>query len=437
MTLSRFMDRSTFIFVIITAFSCLTRLISTVVVTHLATRLTAERNFPLAVTASVFEIFALFTLIAAIGLFLRRISPRRMMTAWIPGATFCSLGTLLTMVNLGLTVHYTDGNAVGASGHTNRRDLAVAALIIAVLGLIPQTAFWVLVLPRAEHSDASTFEAQASPTHSEKRRSIAVHLAALSPSRAGFFKSATEPTVDAHPDCKFIAAKSTKLLARKGLQPMSSKTRLLLGASFASRDSRSIHSRADSAEPARNNSDFENWDTSAVESFDSTFAQKTFLEPIPGSRPASPANPLDGPFGSEAMEPEAMPLPESPLRSPASECGASLRNFRRPSEHEETYYHPLFRQRPESPAPPLASPGTVITASPFAGQIVSPELVAPRILHSAASSRPASPGIMSPVRSQAGSIRSFRTVPTSPVDRTGAFSPYEFENRGLSTHAQP
>lgn len=347
------------------------------------------------------------------------------MIAWLPGAALCFIGTLLALISLGLTIHYTTENI-----QANVRNLAVAGLTIAILGLIPQTVFYILIWPRSKQADASTVETQVdrySPVQSEKHRSIAVHLASLSPVRANFFKSNSELNEHPHAGAGLCAKDS----ARQGLQPMSSKTRLLLGASFASRDSRSIHSRADSlamSEPARTNSDFENWDTSAVEAFDNPFVTRTLLEPIPGSRPASPANPLDGPFGGESMGPEGTPLPESPLPSPASECGASFRNFRRPSEHEDTYYHPLFRLRPESPAPPLASPGTVITASPFAGQIVSPELVAPRILHSAASSRPASPSILSPARSHAGSIKSFRTVPTSPVERTGALSPFGTAN---------
>lgn len=433
MALSRYMDRSTLTFITITAFSCITRLISTAIITRLATTLTEVPTFPLAVTASVFEIFALFTLVAAVGLFLRRVSRSLIMVAWLPGVAFCFVGTLLTLVSLGLTIHYAKENVVRVSVQSNARDLAVAGLTITVLGMFPNAAFYVLIWPHTKQHDTS-IEARAdrpSPEQSEKHRSMAVHLAALSPAKSNFFKPGSESNVHSHTGRNGPIGASSKSAARQGLQPMSSRTRLLLGASFASRDSRSTHSGADSSAmsaPSRTNSDFENWDTSAVEALDNPFAQRTLLEPIPGSRPASPARPLDGPFG-ELVGPEETPLPESPIHAPPSDGGTSLRNFRRPSEYDDTYYHPLFRLRPESPAPPLTSPGTVITASPFAGQIVSPDLVAPRILHSAASSRPASPGI--PVRSHAGSVKSFRTIPTSPIDRTGAL-PFETEHLGPS-----
>lgn len=403
MALLRFMDRSTLTFITVSAFSLSTRLISTAVVTRLATNLTVAPNFAITVTASVFELFALFTLIAAIGLFLRRVSKSLILTAWLPGVAFCLVGTLLTLVSLGLTIHYAKRNLLEASLQDDARELATVGLTIAVLGLVPQITIYVLIWPRTKLSDVYSVEKQSdrpSFAHSEKHRSVAVHL---SPLRPNFLKSTT---------------------ARRVLQPVSSKTRLVLG---SPRDSRSMHSRAGSlttSEATRANSDFENWDTSAVEAFDNPFAQKTFLEPIPGSRPASPANPLDGPFGGGMAAPNEIPLPESPPHPSALDCGASFRTFRRPSEHEDSYYHPLFRSESPAPPPPV-SPGTVITASPFAGQIVSQELIVPRMLHSAASSRPASPGLLSPVRSQAGSIRSFRTVPTSPPERSGSLSPVE------------
>jgi hypothetical protein len=100
-------------------------------------------------------------------------------------------------------------------------------------------------------------------------------------------------------------------------------------------------------------------------------AQPHRLETIPGSRPVSPANPLDGPFVEACEEDEeADEVPESPDFPPFA---PSL--HRRPSHQQlnqdQTHIHPLFRS--DSPLPsPAASPGTIITSSPFAGQVVSP-----------------------------------------------------------------
>lgn len=123
-------------------------------------------------------------------------------------------------------------------------------------------------------------------------------------------------------------------------------------------------------------------------------AQPHRLETIPGSRPVSPAHPLDGPFVEACEEDEeADEVPESPEFPPFA---PSL--HRRPSHQQlnqdQTHIHPLFRS--DSPLPsPAASPGTIITSSPFAGQVVSPSDVAfgsrSRKGSSVLSSRPSSP----------------------------------------------
>lgn len=122
-------------------------------------------------------------------------------------------------------------------------------------------------------------------------------------------------------------------------------------------------------------------------------AQPHRLETIPGSRPVSPAHPLDGPFVEVCEEDEeADEVPESPEFPPFA---PSLN--RRPSHQQlnqdQTHIHPLFRS--DSPLPsPAASPGTIITSSPFAGQVVSPSDVAfgsRSRKGSVLSSRPSSP----------------------------------------------
>jgi hypothetical protein len=241
------------------------------------------------------------------------------------------------------------------------------------------------------------------------------------------------------------------------LHPVTSRTRLLLGSGsgsgFVSRDSRSIHSGVESVtSPIRGiNNDFENWDTSAVEGqYDNSGPQRKPLETIPGSRPVSPACALNGPFADDERSPEETPLPDSPSKPrhlPASDDGSMKAHgklsTRKNSAPDELHIHPLFRS--ESPVPPpLKSPNTVITGSPFAGQVVSPELVSPRILHSAQSSRPASPCRLN-VQSRSGSIRSLRTLPTSPLEAdprgrsqlSEAYLPSPYDDRGEVWDVEP
>lgn len=316
------------------------------------------------------------------------------------------------------------------------RAVAAAGLAIGIIGILPETAFYVLVWPQSEQRSSQPVEiseGRRSPPRDLIRRSISVHMATLGPTSPKFFRSHSEP---GSPSLAASSPRSSfRDSASQALRPMTSKTRLLLHTSFASRDSRSVH-----AEPVveimRQNDDFENWDTSGVEDgYASPFGSKTKmtrLETIPGSRPVSPAHPLDGPFPDEEdIAPDQLPLPESPLQSPISPMSpnsetSSVRSMRRPTirrtnSNDQSFIHPLFRT--ESPAPPpLTSPGTVIHASPYAGQIVSPESMAlpPPRLHSSHGSRPTTPNLISPVRSRPGSLRSFRMNSTSPIEGSGS-----------------
>lgn len=154
---------------------------------------------------------------------------------------------------------------------------------------------------------------------------------------------------------------------------------------------------------------FDDWDTSSVHYEmrsaigSSPPTARGGLATIPGSRPESLANALDGPY-----------LPDSPIRSspphattsdtatavgwssssprqPKSSPPSSPPNFSRPtSAHNTTkpppkfqkfdpsmddLIHPLFR--PNSPhPPPIATLGTMVTASPMADQLITPKTLA-------------------------------------------------------------
>ena len=199
-------------------------------------------------------------------------------------------------------------------------------------------------------------------------------------------------------------------LRPSGSFPAGSRTRLLSNAFMSCDNLHSIHTitRPGSFDILRQPDGFESWDTSAVEEAYTESPtvrkskSKSRLESIPGSRPVSSARPLDGPFSPSHTAPEDLPLPESPSYSTLSPSTSmsSLRNhdlssLRRPLT-AQTQIHPLFR--PDCPMPPpLTSPTTVIMASPFAGQIVSP--------------------------SQASSIKSFRMQGPSPVEPSPLRSP--------------
>lgn len=121
---------------------------------------------------------------------------------------------------------------------------------------------------------------------------------------------------------------------------------------------------------------FDSWDTSAVDSqsreavASASPTPPRFLETIPasptGSRSPSPGFPLD-------LEP-----PKSRQRSRSYSPANSYRDLPRtarttsPTEsvNSEAHIHPLFRTDSPTP-PPAATPGTIVTAAPGAGQVIS------------------------------------------------------------------
>jgi hypothetical protein len=118
---------------------------------------------------------------------------------------------------------------------------------------------------------------------------------------------------------------------------------------------------------------FDSWDTSHVDVHSRQALESAsptpprFLETIPASpttsRSASPGFPLD-------LEP-----PKSRKRSrsysPANSNSAPRSRTTSPTESpKEAHIHPLFRSDSPTPAP-AATPGTIVTAAPGAGQLLS------------------------------------------------------------------
>lgn len=141
---------------------------------------------------------------------------------------------------------------------------------------------------------------------------------------------------------------------------------------------------------------FDRWDTSSVHQEvratlqSSSPVTRSGLETIPGSRPESPSNALDGPFlpssphvapSDAATAVDWVPSASgkasflsSPPSSPPnfSRPGSSHRNKAGFHSHVEELVHPLFRTNSPNPVP-VAAPGTTITASPIAGQAIPPQ----------------------------------------------------------------
>lgn len=139
---------------------------------------------------------------------------------------------------------------------------------------------------------------------------------------------------------------------------------------------------------------FDSWDTSSV---DATARQtvesasptpQRFLETIPASpttsRSASPGFPLD-------LEPPKT-RQRSRSYSPANSFTELARSSKpsSPTESPEAHIHPLFRTDSPTP-PPAATPGTVVTAAPNAGQVISDRASIRSVRRMRSGSLPSSP----------------------------------------------
>jgi hypothetical protein len=216
-----------------------------------------------------------------------------------------------------------------------------------------------------------------------------------------------DPTLTSPPQTPTTIAMSSPFgLSHSGGKnaPTSSRTRLVHSTSFTRESAKSSFDYS-SSERVSIEHPFDRWDTSSVTRdvrttlHSSPPVTRSGLETIPGSRPESPAKALDGPFlpesphatTSDAATAVDSSEPSGSRKASMSSPPSSPPNFSRPTSRQinhptmtsalnqgsldlppEELIHPLFR--PSSPHPaPIASAGTMVTASPLAGQQITPK----------------------------------------------------------------
>jgi hypothetical protein len=163
------------------------------------------------------------------------------------------------------------------------------------------------------------------------------------------------------------------------VRPITSKTRLIQTGHKSPHRPTSISSshRATSIEDG-----FDSWDTSTVDAQSrhavesaSPVGPQRLLETIPasptGSRSPSPGFPLDlAPPRTRVRSRSYSPV-TSPTTSPKDREHFHRSQTASPTESmHEAHIHPLFRTDSPTP-PPSATPSTIITAAPNAGQLIS------------------------------------------------------------------
>jgi len=194
------------------------------------------------------------------------------------------------------------------------------------------------------------------------------------------------------------------------VRPVSSKTRLLPNSQrFSRHRAASLDANAPQERPSVDEDGFDTWDTSAVDPQNRQTVLETspkipgrFLETIPASpstsRSPSPGMPLD----LEPPPARRRSRSYSPARSAHSELGQVPTLLTEHQNVSEAHIHPLFRSDSPTPAP-AATPGTVVTAAPNAGQIISDRQ-----------------GIRTLNRMRSGSL----PTPSSPLSRPASFDDF-------------
>lgn len=184
-------------------------------------------------------------------------------------------------------------------------------------------------------------------------------------------ESRSSPFSSSRPRSPTASTYSIRSSLSQAVRPITSKTKLV---QHSQRSSHRPTSRGSSQNRASVEEGFDSWDTSSVDSSARQAVESAsptpprFLETIPASpttsRSASPGFPLD-------LEP-----PKSRQRSrsysPANGYTERTRSAASsPLESpSEAHIHPLFRTDSPTP-PPSATPGTVVTAAPNAGQLIT------------------------------------------------------------------
>ncbi|KAL3424749.1 hypothetical protein PVAG01_04030 [Phlyctema vagabunda] len=314
------------------------------------------------------------------------------------GALFCVFSTVATAVALGIMVAQIDNLPTTLlSSPTN--SLVAGDFVLLAIFLLSSGIYLVCTVVFQRQSlqpYGSQFGQEAHTTGSSEMKSSRPYSAGATITERGANSSDSSNSPRSRSDTLASLRSSLSIVVR----PISSRTRLISSAQkMACRPTSTDSGYRDTMVEVDNG--FDSWDTSAVDPqarqavMDSGSPTPTAprreqfpLETIPASpttsRSASPGFPLD-------LEP-----PQSRQRarsfSPANsfvEHRVDMRTSSPTPSLREAHIHPLFRTDSPEP-PPAATPGTIITASPISGQVLSSRSSV-RSLRMRSGSLPASP----------------------------------------------
>ncbi|CZT49735.1 uncharacterized protein RSE6_10619 [Rhynchosporium secalis] len=295
------------------------------------------------------------------------------------GGLFGVLSAVASAILLGFLRCMDDLSKRTISSSTN--TLVIAAFIIWAYSLVSEAIFIIcmVITPRKEFQQRiQQYDPEAGPQNLPQMMESTRPRASSVQTSSVYRKT---PSIDSAPRSsgRSRAGSDTKSSFRSSfshvVRPISSKTKLISQSHRSPYRAPSIDSNQRETIVSIEDG-FDSWDTSAVDAHSREAVASAsptlprFLETIPASpttsRSASPGYPLD-------LEP-----PKSRQRSrsysPANSSRDLAKTVRNASPTESTnseaHIHPLFRTDSPTP-PPAATPGTMVTAAPGAGQVIS------------------------------------------------------------------
>ncbi|RFU33196.1 hypothetical protein B7463_g3107, partial [Scytalidium lignicola] len=288
---------------------------------------------------------------------------------------FCTLSASATVVGLGVIKSRTT-ELPHRTLNSSTKDLASGALVIWVLSLISQAVFIVAIvlIQRSDfHKQVQPFQTEsASYSLSAIKDTVKNQVRSLSENGNQSGSNSLESKSPPPSSGKSSMRNSLSLVVR----PITTKAKLISGNQTPAKRPESLDSGYRDGTSSIEDG-FDSWDTSAVEPhyhqavLGTSSPNSGFLETIPASptdsRSPSPGHPLEL-DSTSITRPRGRSHSPAPSRteitgnsSPVPSLNGSLR---------EAHIHPLFRSDSPTP-PPAATPGTVVTAAPGAGQVIS------------------------------------------------------------------
>ena len=319
---------------------------------------------------------------------------------WLRRVVLPLLGALVAVAAASLSLSVLIVKKVNLGQPSSQSITFRTATVVWSLSTVSQVVFYTVVLLGRPAPDGRqgrlSFQEEKTRIAPQRPPTPPTSLRIVAPPYA--LPQASTPFPEPRPEVRQSSWRASIPSLHQAVRPMNSRTRLLSQRNSLSHDSVSMLSDSRSLSTSNTQSDgFETWDTSAVDSqIRDTVALAlrnrplgTSLEPIPGSRPVSPARALDGPFTyvepEKADSQEDVDCPPTALstspnieRPPTVYSNSSKRSVHQqcpsPSPTSpslpEAHIHPLFRT--DSPVPPPSTtPGTIITASPYSSQTIN------------------------------------------------------------------